>query len=112
MTVEDGGHVADHTHTEYLTEDDLRGWLARWLISAAIVVASALVASLIWGATVSARLDAQANRIEEIRREGSQPVQTLQRDLDRVGLKIDNLTQELVETRGLLTELQGRGRSR
>jgi hypothetical protein len=110
MTVHDGSTVGPHTHDEYLTEQDLKGWLARWLVAAAVVVGASLIASLMWGATVTARLESQASRIEEIRREGTQPMQELRRDLDRLALKMDNLTNELAETRAALTDATRRSK--
>lgn len=80
---------------ELVTVKSLEGWLARmavgWLAGAAVLAG----AILIWAGKLEAKVDAVSVRVEEVRREGSVPMQDLRSDIKLLTQRIDELSRQL-----------------
>lgn len=113
MAAHDHGDVPEHWHDEYLTLDDLKGWLSRWLIGAgaACLITGFLI--VVWAINLEATVDRQRElsrerdsvltaSVEMLRTYGSTPLQSLRRELDSTRFEMQALAKELRDTRQAL----------
>ena len=102
-------YVCDHWHDDYVTEkhlgDLLSKWALKWIMSA---IASAVLV-VVWAVSLSGRVNAVeksengiAARLEEVRQEGTIPIQQIRLDLRDVSAKMANLTAQLEQTQRAL----------
>lgn len=80
-----------------VTEEQLKGWLAKWLLTYALIGAGSAVAVIIWATNLGAQVASNTVRIEQVRLEGTVPVQRLRQDMDSLRFEIRLLRQELQE---------------
>jgi hypothetical protein len=78
-----------------VTERELKGWLAGYLWTALGVWGIAMVGVVVWAVRLEARVDQTSRRVEEVRMEGSLPLQALRRDLDSTRFVVQQLLAEL-----------------
>lgn len=84
---------------EYVTQEELKGLAARWLVGWILGAVFTGACLLIWAVRLEAKVDAIAARVEEVRTEGSVPLQSLRRDLDSLRIEMRALAGELRSAR-------------
>ncbi len=80
---------------QYVTEEELKGWLARWLLGYGLGMLAGAFGLVVWAVRLEAKVDATSARVEEVRTEGSVPLQSLRRDLDSLRIEMRALAGEL-----------------
>ena len=95
--VSDDVHVPPHWHEEYITAEQLKGLAARWLLAGLIIVAATGIAAFIWAKDVGSTVNYDHIRLEELRREGTLPVQELKSDMNALTIRMEVLSKQLAD---------------
>jgi hypothetical protein len=98
----DDAEVPEHWHDNYITRDELKGYLARQTIAAIFASLVVLGVITVWAVDTKSVVDYDHIRLEELRREGSLPVQQLKSDLATLALQMAQLTEHLDEVNATL----------
>lgn len=85
-----------------INESELKGILARMFVGYVVTLVITLVGMGVWVGGMQAQLKANTGRIEEIRTEGSLPVQRLVTSIDVLTVRMDELSKQLDETKRAL----------
>lgn len=78
-----------------VTEEQLKGWMAKWLLSYLFAAVGGAVAVIVWATNLGGEVRQNTARIEQVRVEGTVPVQRLRQDMDSLRFEIRLLRQEL-----------------
>lgn len=88
-------HDREGNEIEVVTEAELKGWLARYLVAFGGSALAVVFAAVVWAVRLEAKVETNRARIEDVRQEGSLPLQTLRRDLDSLRIEMRTLVAEL-----------------
>jgi len=104
-----GDYVCDHYHDDYITEKRLGDVMSRWALKWVVGAIGSGVIIIVWALALAGRVTAveksdtaMATRMEEIRREGSLPVQQLKSDISNLTLQLQQVSEQLRETKALI----------
>lgn len=85
------------TRADVVTEEQLKGWMAKWMLRYLLGSLAGAAAIIIWATKIGAQVQSNTARIEQVRSEGTVPVQRLRQDMDSLRFEIRLLRQELQE---------------
>ena len=94
---EDDARVPEHWHDSYITREELKGIIARWAIGAVFSCLLVLGGIGIWAVRTGQQVDYDHIRMEEMRREGSLPVQQLKSDISSLTIQLQQVSVQLKE---------------
>jgi len=89
--------VPEHWHDNYITREELKGIIARWAVGAVFSGLLVLGGIGIWAVRTGQQVDYDHIRMEEMRREGSLPVQQLKSDMAGLTLQLQQVSKQLAE---------------
>jgi len=92
---DDDADVPEHWHDNYVTRDELKGIIARWALGAVFSGLLVLGGIGIWAVRTGQQVDYDHIRMEEMRREGSLPVQQLKADIVGLTLQLQQVSKQL-----------------
>lgn len=84
-------------------ERQVEATMARWFWRAAAAMVTVIVTVVIWAVRLEGKAEYNDRRIEEIRTEGSLPLNDLESKIEVLIFQMDGLTKDLKDTRAIIT---------